>query len=197
MLKVGITGGIGAGKSVVCQVFKTLGIPVFDADATAKYLTEHDSELVTAIKELFGADIYSNGTLNREKVGERVFKQPELLEKLNAVIHPATIAYGEKWMSEQATPYAVKEAAIFFETGSNKGMDVMIGVSAPDEIRIKRALQRPGMTREKITARMANQMPQEEKMNLCDYVIINDGNSSLIAQVLEIHQSILNRATNS
>lgn len=191
MLKVGVTGGIGAGKSVVCRVFQTLGIPVFNADDTAKQLMETDSALVAAISQLFGEAIYIDGRLDRKKLASVVFEQPALLQQLNALVHPATIAYGNAWMQEQASPYVIKEAAIFFESGSYKEMDVMIGVSAPEHIRISRALQREGMTREKVLQRIASQMDDAEKMKRCDYVVINDDSTAIIPQVLDIHKALL------
>lgn len=194
MLKVGVTGGIGTGKSVVCRVFNTLGIPVFDADHTAKELMETDPSLITSIKELFGADIYINDKPDRERIASIVFSQPEKLQQLNTLVHPATIAYGEQWMNKQTSPYAIKEAAIFFESGSYKDMDVMIGVAAPEEVRIKRVLGRPGMTRAKIAERIANQMDNNEKMERCDHVILNDGQEALVPQVISIHKLLLEKA---
>lgn len=191
MLKVGVTGGIGAGKSIVCRVFATLGIPVFDADAAAKMLMEQDEHLINAISEIFGHEVYTHDKLNRELLAAKVFNDTGLLQQLNAVVHPVTIAYGKKWMEQQKSPYAIKEAAIFFESGSHKDMDVMIGVFAPEDIRMKRVLTRPGMTREKVKQRMANQMSDAEKMALCDYTITNDGNTALIPQVVEIHRQLL------
>ncbi|HEY9178503.1 MAG TPA: dephospho-CoA kinase [Flavipsychrobacter sp.] len=191
MLKVGVTGGIGAGKSVVCRVFHTLGIPVFNADDTAKRLMETDKELVAAISNLFGSDIYIDGKLDRKKLASLVFEQPALLHQLNALVHPATITYGNTWMQKQTSPYVIKEAAIFFESGSHKEMDVMIGVFAPERVRIDRALQREGMTREKVLQRIASQMDDTEKMKRCDYVITNDGSTALIPQVLDIHRQLL------
>lgn len=193
MLKVGVTGGIGAGKSVVCRVFQTLGIPVFNADDTAKQLMETDTALVTAIQSLFGNAIYIDGRLDRKKLAAIVFEQPTLLQQLNALVHPATIAFGNQWMATQTSPYVIKEAAIFFESGSYKEMDVMIGVSAPEHIRINRALEREGMTREKVLQRIASQMDDAEKMARCDYVIINDGSKAIIPQVLEIHKELLTK----
>lgn len=191
MLKVGVTGGIGAGKSVVCRVFHTLGIPVFNADDTAKQLMETDPALVTAIQSLFGNNIYMDGRLDRKKLAAIVFEQPALLQQLNELVHPATIAYGNQWMATQTSPYVIKEAAIFFESGSYKEMDVMIGVSAPENIRINRAMQREGMTREKVLQRIASQMDDTEKMSRCDYVIINDDTTAIIPQVLHIHKALL------
>lgn len=194
MLKVGVTGGIGAGKSVVCQVFKTLGIPVFDADSAAKHLIENDADIVAQVKALLGDDVYLSGRLQRERVAAIVFQQPDKLQELNAIIHPATIKAGSDWMAQQTSDYIIKEAAIFFESGTHKQMDVMIGVTAPQELRIKRALQREGMTREKIQDRIAQQMDDAEKMNLCDYIIVNDGTQALIPQVMHVHQQLLKKA---
>ena len=194
MLKVGVTGGIGAGKSVVCRVFHTLGIPVFNADDTAKQLMETDLALVTAIQSLFGNNIYIDGKLDRKKLAAIVFEQPALLLQLNALVHPATIAYGNQWMAAQTSPYVIKEAAIFFESGSYKEMDIMIGVSAPENIRISRAMRREGMTREKVMQRIASQMDDTEKMSRCDYVIINDGTTAIIPQVLQVHQALLGKS---
>ncbi|MBS1780665.1 MAG: dephospho-CoA kinase [Bacteroidetes bacterium] len=191
MLKVGITGGIGSGKSVVCQVFQTLGIPVFNADDAARHLMEHDAELIASVKKLFGDDIYINGKPNRERIASLVFSKQELLQELNKLMHPATIQYGKDWMLQQTTPYVIKEAAIFFESGSYKEMDVMVGVYAPKEIRLERALKRSGVSEAKILERMANQMNEEEKMSRCDYVITNDSKTAIIPQVMELHHQFL------
>lgn len=192
MLKVGITGGIGSGKSVVCQVFQTLGIPVFNADDAARYLMEHDATLVASVKKLFGNDIYISGKPNRERIASLIFNNQELLQQLNELMHPATIQYGKDWMLQQTTPYVIKEAAIFFESGSYKEMDVMVGVYAPREIRLQRALKRSGVSEAKILERMANQMNEEEKMSRCDYVIHNDDKTAIIPQVMELHHRFLN-----
>lgn len=194
MLKVGITGGIGSGKSIVCQVFETLGIPVFYADRAGRYLMENDATVIDAVRELFGADIYDNGVLNREKVGSIVFKQPEILQSLNAIVHPAVIMYGKQWMQSQTTSYAVKEAAIFFESGSYKDMDVMIGVYAPRKLRVLRILERDQSTQEKVLERMSQQMDEDEKMSKCDYVITNDDVQAVIPQVLKVHEELLAKA---
>lgn len=195
MLKVGITGGIGSGKSVVCQVFTTLGIPVFRADDAARYLMEHDVALMDKIKVLFGADIYTNDKLDRPKLSGIVFKDPAKLQELNGLVHPATIAYGLQWMENQKNaPYTIKEAAIFFESGSNKDMDVMIGVYAPKELRVKRAMLRAGVSEQDILDRMAQQMDEEKKMKLCDYVIVNDDVQAVLPQILQLHHQLLKRA---
>ncbi|RYD57825.1 MAG: dephospho-CoA kinase [Sphingobacteriales bacterium] len=194
MLKVGITGGIGSGKSTVCQVFETLGIPVFYADRAAKYLMENDAVLVDGIKLLFGVDTYKAGKIDREKVASIVFAKPDMLEKLNALIHPATVRYGQQWMLKQTSPYVIKEAAIFFESGTYKDMDVMVGVSAPQTLRIWRTIGRDGITQEKVLERIANQMDEEEKMKRCDYVVINDDETALLPQILQLHKELLQKA---
>jgi dephospho-CoA kinase len=191
MLKVGITGGIGSGKSTVCQVFETLGIPVFYADEAAKILMENDPSLRTAIKNLLGGDVYVNDKLNREKVASIVFQDTSLLEKLNQIVHPATIQSGREWMEKQTSLYVLKEAAIFFETRSNLDMDIMIGVYAPQSLRIDRIQRRENLSLEKIRERISRQMNEEEKMNLCDHVIINDNVQPVIPQVLNLHQLFL------
>jgi dephospho-CoA kinase len=190
MLKVGITGGIGSGKSTVCQVFATLGIPVFYADEAARYLMESDALLIDSIKLLFGDDVYDNGKLQRGKIGSIVFKDPAILERLNAIVHPATIRYANQWMQSQTSSYAIKEAAIFFESGSNKDMDIMIGVYAPEKLRILRVMARDQVAQEKILERVSRQMNEEEKMKLCDYVITNDDLTAVIPQVWHIHQEL-------
>jgi dephospho-CoA kinase len=195
MLKVGITGGIGSGKSTVCQVFSTLGIPVFSADDAAKYLMDNDAALISKIKGLLGADVYINGSLDRSKVSAIVFNEPAKLLQLNTLVHPATIQYGQQWAAEQASPYIIKEAAIFFESGSYKEMDIMMGVHAPIELRITRAMQRGNVTRQAILARIAQQMDEDEKMKRCDYVITNDDVMPVIPQVLSLHQELLLRTT--
>lgn len=194
MLKVGITGGIGSGKSIVCQVFKTLGIPVFSADAAAQHVMANDAALVQSIQLLLGIESYKDGKPNRPHIASLVFQKPELLQQLNGLVHPATIAYGKQWMATQTTSYVIKEAAIFFESGSYKDMDVMIGVYAPKEIRQQRAMQRDGATPEKIAQRMANQMDEEEKMKRCDHVITNDDATAIIPQVLTLHKLLLEKA---
>ena len=188
MLKVGVTGGIGSGKSVVCRVFHTLGIPVFNADDTARYLMQNDAILMQQIKELLGANVYQEAILDRAKVSEIIFREPEKLERLNALVHPATVAYADRWFEQQKTSYVIKEAAIFFESGSYREMDVMIGVFAPRELRIERAMKRSGMIREKVLSIMAHQMDENEKMSRCDHVITNDDLQPILPQVLKLNE---------
>jgi dephospho-CoA kinase len=194
MLKVGITGGIGSGKSVVCRVFHTLGIPVLNADEVAARLLETDNVIKQQVIALLGTGSYKNDLPDRAFIGGLVFNDPAKLQALNAIIHPATIARGKQWMQEQTGPYAIKEAAIFFESGTNLDMDIMVGVFAPVELRISRALSRSGSTREDILNRMAQQMDEDEKMKRCDYVIINDGMQAILPQVLNLHKIFSEKA---
>jgi dephospho-CoA kinase len=188
MLKIGITGGIGSGKTAVCKVFEALDIPVLYADRVARMLMETEPELIRAISALLGPDAYLDGRLNRPFIASRVFADETLLQQLNALTHPAVIAWGRDWMSGQHAPYIVKEAAIFFETGSNVDMDIMVGVSAPLELRISRTMRRDQVSREVVLARIARQMDEEEKMRRCDFVIVNDEVQAVIPQVLALHQ---------
>ncbi|MBG9378151.1 dephospho-CoA kinase [Panacibacter sp. DH6] len=190
-LKVGLTGGIGSGKSTVARIFKTLGVPVFDADAAAKKVMNEDVALKQQVTALFGEEAYIKNELNRKYIASVVFNDSFKLEQLNAIVHPATIAAGEAWMNKQTTPYTLKEAAIFFESGSAAGLDYMIGVFAPQHLRIRRVMQRDNITREEVLSRMSKQIDEFLKMKLCDFVISNDEQSLLIPQVLNVHGQLL------
>lgn len=194
MLKIGLTGGIGSGKSTVAGIFQVLGIPVFDADANTRLLMQTDPFLQAGIRSLFGEDAFEAGQLNRKKIAEIVFKDPFQLEQLNALVHPAAIKAGEQWANQQTTAYVIKEAALFFESGSSEGMDYMIGVYAPQHIRINRVMKRDALSREDVMNRMQRQIQEEIKMRLCDFVILNDDQHLLIPQVLLLHQQFLREA---
>jgi dephospho-CoA kinase len=191
MLKAGVTGGIGSGKTMVCQVFQTLGIPVFNADNAARYLMENDAELARSIRKLLGEEVYTDGKLNRANVSAIVFSDPEKLAQLNALVHPVTIRYSRDWVAAQNAPYTIKEAAILFESGSYKDMDVTIGVFAPQELRIQRAMQRSGLSRDEVLGIISRQMDEDEKMKRCDHVIINDDITAVLPQVLGLHELLL------
>jgi dephospho-CoA kinase len=192
MLKVGITGGIGSGKSTVCQVFETLGIPILYADGIARKLMEKDPLLRKQIIALFGKDAYIDHQLNRVFLSQIVFKDKEKLAQLNAITHPAVIAFGEDWMNaHEKAPYVLKEAALFFETGSDKNMDLMIGVSTPLSLRIQRTIERDIISEDAVLARIAQQMNEEEKMSRCQKVIYNNDQDSIIDQVLSIHHYLM------
>jgi dephospho-CoA kinase len=192
MIRVGLTGGIGCGKSMVSGIFKVLGIPVFDADAATKNIMATDPVLQQRLMAVFGKAIFANGVLDRKLLASMVFPDPFKLEQLNALVHPAAIAAAEKWMeAQQGVPYAIKEAALFFEAGSAGDIDYMIGVSAPKALRIKRVMERDGVGRQEVLTRMSRQIEEDIKMRLCDVVVVNDEQQPLIPQVLAIHTHLL------
>jgi len=196
MLRVGLTGGIGSGKSTIAGIFEVLGIPVSYADREAKRVMNEDPVLKDQIIRHFGEAAYAGGQLNRPWLAAQVFSNQEKLDLLNSLVHPATIATGQKWMKEQAgrAPYAIREAALIFESHTAGHLDFIIGVSAPASLRIERTLQRDGITREQVLQRMKSQLDEEMKMKLCDAVIINDDAHAVIPQVLEIHKELVRRS---
>lgn len=191
VLKVGLTGGIGSGKSTVAQLFEVLGIPVYYADIEAKKLMNDDTELKKAIIAHFGKEAYTNEVLNRKYISTIVFSDPLKLELLNSIVHPATKKDGENWMHLQKAVYAIHEAALIFEANVSDRLDYVIGVSSPKELRIKRAMERDNVTREEIIKRMTKQLDEEIKMSKCDFVVINDEQQLLIPQVLELHEKLI------
>jgi dephospho-CoA kinase len=196
MLRIGITGGIGSGKSTVAKVFETLGIPVYYADDAGKHLMNADVELKQKIRSFFGVESYKNEILDRKYLADIVFKDPEKLALLNSIVHPATIADAEKWMRQhavscgQTTPYAIKEAAIIFESGAQEFLDYVIGVYAPALLRIQRTMHRDGILRDEVIARMNKQLDENIKMRLCDFIITNDEQQLLIPQVVALHKKL-------
>ena len=194
-LKVGITGGIGSGKTTVCHIFETLGIPVYYADDRAKALMIKEGNLKNKIRNLFGGEAYlPDGQLNRKHIADTAFHSPLLLQKLNELVHPAVFEDGNAWHEAQNdAPYTLKEAALLYESGSFAFLDQIIAVYAPKDLRIKRVILRGAgaMTREDVEARIAKQMPDEEKKERADFVIINDGLQALIPQVLRIHRTLM------
>ena len=188
MLKVGITGGIGSGKSTVAKIFSSLDIPVFDADRAAKRLVLVDSTVRASIINHFGAESYINGQYNRQHIADIVFENKDKLNLLNSIIHPATIAYASNWfLKQRSSAYALKEAALIFESNGEKNLDFVIGVFAPLNIRIQRTMERDGLSEDQVMARIERQMNEDEKMKRCDFVIDNGGSSSVISQVLDTH----------
>ena len=193
IMKVGITGGIGSGKSTVAKVFEVLGIPVYYADTAAKKLMNEDELLVAQIQKEFGEASYVDGKLDRKYLAALVFNNEKKLAMLNSIVHPATLRDSDEWMLQQTTPYALKEAALIFESGANKQLDCVIGVYAPAPLRQQRILERDHATVEEIKARMENQMDEEEKMRLCDYIITNDEQELVVPQVIQIHQELIGK----
>ena len=188
MLKIGLTGGIGSGKSTVAKIFETLGIPVYYADTEAKRLMNSSETLKKVIRQNFGEATYENDQLNRKYLAGIVFNDPEKLELLNALIHPVTINDAEQWMQQQSAPYSIKEAALLFESGAAENLDLIVGVYAPQALRIKRVMKRDGLTADEIMKRINRQVNEEMKMKLCDFVITNNEQELLVPQVLKLHQ---------
>jgi dephospho-CoA kinase len=197
VLKIGLTGGIGSGKTTVAKIFELLNVPVYYADAASKRLYQTDKELMANMKKHFGEEVYTNEQLNRTQLAALVFNNPEKLELLNQLVHPPTIRDAEAWMQRQTAPYIVKEAALLFESGSVSGLDYVIGVHTPKHLRIKRVMNRDKVTREEVISRMNRQIDEEIKMRLCDFVIENNEQQLVIPQVLQLHQQLLAMATAS
>ncbi len=191
MLRIGLTGGIGSGKSTVARIFEVLGIPVYDADSASKRLMSEDKVLKQQIQNSFGKEAYFGEILNRKYLAEQVFNNEEKLILLNSLVHPATKKDAAKWMKKQNSPYVIKEAALIFESGSQKSLDFVIGVKAPLSLRLQRTMLRDNVSEAQVTARMNMQMNEEEKLRLCKYVIINDEQQLLIPQVLALHERFL------
>lgn len=194
MLKIGLTGGIGSGKSTVAKIFELLGIPVYYADDAAKKLMQENEEMKTLLKNEFGEEIYKNGQLNTTHLSAQVFDNKVKLQQLNSIVHPIVIAYGRNWMQQQTAPYAVKEAALFFESGSHAGLDYIVGVYAPQALRIQRIILRQGISRQQVLDRMDKQLDDNIKMKLCDFVVLNDEQHLVLPQVLELHKKFTNLA---
>ena len=193
MQKIGVTGGIGSGKSTVCHLFKCLEIPVFNADEAGRRALAEDADVIKRVATLFGEEIILNGKPDRKKIAEIVFNNPEKLAQLNSIIHPAVRKNFGIWSAEQQAPYGVYEAAILFETGLYKQLDKTILVIAPEQLRISRVTQRDGMDEATIRVRMKNQWNDEEKRKLADFIILNDDVTPLLPQVMDIHSQLLNQ----
>lgn len=190
---VGITGGIGSGKSIVCQFFKILGIPVYSADDRAKWLMSNDPHVKSELVNEFGKETYlKDGTLDRAFLAQKVFSDSEKVKKINSIVHPAVGKDFKFWAQKQHAPYLLKEAALLFETGTNEELDKVINVSSPLKIRMARVLMRDTHRNEDQVNQIINQqLPDEKKNELADFVIKNSENKLLIPQILEIHKKLL------
>jgi dephospho-CoA kinase len=193
MLKIGITGNIGSGKTTVSKIFEVLGIPVFYADDEAKKVMVNDSILIDEIKQAFGMESYfEDGSLNRKFIAGIVFNNDVELKKLNAIVHPAVFRAFDNWLAQfKNAPYILKEAALLFESSSYKMCDQSIMVTAPLNLRVERVMQRDGLTKEEILSREAKQFSEEKKLQLADYAIKNDNTRLVIPQVLALHELFL------
>ncbi|HUX53631.1 MAG TPA: dephospho-CoA kinase [Williamwhitmania sp.] len=192
MLKVGLTGGIGSGKSFVARIFSELGVPIYQADIEAKKLIEVDPDIVAAYKQFFGDEIYTPLGLNRKQVAALVFGDREILEKVNGVVHPAVERHFQSWLQQHSLfPYVIHEAAILIESGASETMDKLVVVAAPEEVRVARVMERDGVGPEQVHLRMAHQLSDQERIALADFVINNDNNQLLLPQVVELHEKLL------
>jgi dephospho-CoA kinase len=194
-LQVGITGGIGSGKSLVCHIFKCFGVPVYDADSKAKSLMTSDPSLVNQIKAEFGEKAYQNdGTLDRAFISKTTFDNPERLAVLNRLVHPRVAGDYQTWLSNhQDSKYVLREAALLYEVGAERSIDRMIVVSAPEELRINRVLARDKhRTRQDVQSIIKNQWPEEDKVKRADHIIYNDDEHMVIPQVLQLHELFVN-----
>jgi len=188
---IGLTGGIGAGKTMVAKIFENLGVPVFNADETAKQLMQTSPAIKTALIQQFGEKVYENGVLQKAYLSSIVFSDAHQLALLNSIVHPITIQAAWDWAKIQTAPYVIKEAALLFESNAVEGLDFVIGVMAPSSLRIQRIMQRDTCTKQEAEKRMHHQINDTIKMRLCDKVIVNDEVQLLTTQVLAIHEFIL------
>ena len=193
MIKVGITGGIGSGKSTICNFFALLGIPVFNADLEAKRIMNESALIRSKMMMNFGKDIYlPNQTIDRKKLAGMIFNSPSLLQKVNFIIHPEVRNYFFEWSNRQNSPYVVHEAAILFESGFYEMMDYTILITAPEQLRIDRVMKRDGNSAEEIKDRMSKQWTDDEKMKLADITIINDNRELVLPRLIELDKKFRN-----
>ena len=193
MTIIGLTGGIGSGKTTVAKVFKSLGVPVYIADEEAKKLMRKSKVIKRKLLQLFGEHAYVDGMLNKAFIAKIIFNDKGYLEKMNAIIHPKVAKHFDKWLLKQDAPYVIKEVAILFENDGYKSCDFVITVTAPEPLKIERLLKRDATTLEKIEAIMKNQWSDAEKVKLSDYVIENIDLKDTISQVENLHYMLLDR----
>ena len=194
MLKVGLTGGIGSGKTLVSEIFMRLGIPVFNADNEAKTIINTDNEVKEKIELEFGEEIYNNGLIDRQKLASIIFNDQKTLQKINSIIHPKVREYFVAWCNKfENAPYVIEEVAILFESSAYKELDFTINVHADELLRINRVVERDSTRVEQVKERMKNQLSDSERIRIADFTIYNDGEKMVLPQVLEIHNQILNK----
>jgi dephospho-CoA kinase len=190
-LKLGVTGGIGSGKTSVCKVFTVLGIPVFSADRIAREIMDSDENIMKKINSMAGTDLYSNGCLDRMALASLIFNNNTLLEKVNSLVHPLVFDHFVSWEKNQTAPYVIMEAAILFESGASKLVDKIATIVAPEEERLNRVTMRSKLSRQQVLERMKNQMDDASRIKLSDYVIYNSENDMIMPVILGIHEDIL------
>jgi dephospho-CoA kinase len=190
-IKLGITGGIGSGKTSVCKVFNVLGIPFFSADPKAREIMENDDSIIRRINSVAGRNLYAEGNLDRMALANIIFNDNSLLEKVNSIVHPIVFDHFMKWELEQEAPYVIFEAAILFESGASKLVDKIATVEAPVEERVERVIRRSNLSREQVMERMRNQIDDDSRIKMSDYVIYNSENDMIIPAILKIHEDLL------
>lgn len=188
---VGLTGGIGSGKSTVAQMFKELGIPVYHSDAEAKELMTTSPELKKAIVQLLGKEAYKNDALNRAFIAGKVFKNPKTLQALNAIVHPAVKTHFLQWVAQQSAPYVIQETALLFENSAQARYDVVLLVTAPATLRVQRVMARDHLTEQEVLDRMRHQMDEDKKKPLADFCIANTNLATTRAAVVALHQKLM------
>lgn len=193
MLRIGLTGGIGSGKTTVARIFEVLGVPVYFADKEAKRLMNENELLRKEIILHFGEGVYTDNKLNRSYLAGIVFNDPLKLAVLNSIVHPAVSMDAHSWLYKQTANYAIKEAAILFESGAHKQLNYVIGVFSPPELRVQRIMQRDNLSFEEVSNRISKQMDENIKIEMCDFVIVNDEKVLLIPQVIALHEKLLSK----
>lgn len=192
--RLGITGGIGSGKTTVCRIFRVLGVPVFVADNVAKELMHSDGEIRTQLSQVAGKDLYVSGSLDRKELARIIFNRPDLLRKVNEAVHPSVLRQFDEWASGEEAPYVIMESAILFEAGADSLVDRVATISAPVEERIARVMGRNDLSREEVIGRINNQLEDEEREEQSYYVINNSDNEMIIPEILRIHEDMLRLA---
>ena len=192
MYIIGLTGGIGSGKTLVSKVFENLGIAVYNSDIEAKLLMNNDPEIINKFKMIFGFEIYDdNNRLNKKKLADLIFNDKNKLKTVNSIVHPAVKKHFTNWVQMQKSPYVIKETAILFESGTYKDVDKIITVTASLDLRINRLIGRDRLSKEAIIERVNNQLNEDYKIKNSDYVIYNDNKQLIVPLILKIHQKIL------
>jgi dephospho-CoA kinase len=191
-LRLGVTGGIGSGKTTVCRVFSVLGIPVFSTDDEARNIVERDENIINKINTLAGKDLYISGSLDRTELARMIFNDRELLEKVNSLVHPPVFEFYKEWVKKQDAPYSIMEAAILFESGASLLVDKILTVITPVEERIERLVRGKKFTRDQVIERINNQSDDEFRIKKSDYIIYNSEYDMIIPAILKIHNELLN-----
>ena len=192
--RLGVTGGIGSGKTTVCRIFRVLGVPVFVADAAAREVMNNDPGIRDRINSIAGEDLYSGGELDRMELARLIFNRPEMLKSVNAAVHPVVLQIFSKWADESDAPYVIMEAAVLFESKADTFVDRVVAISAPVEERIARVMGRNELSREQVIERINNQLEDDEREEQSYYVINNADNEMIIPEILKIHEDMLRLA---